>query len=45
MLAGIDRADAFRLGDPLPATDPWAGLVPPRQGLTAAALRALGVAE
>ncbi|WP_372084066.1 DNA ligase D [Tistrella mobilis] len=45
MLAGIDRADAFRLGDPLPATDPWAGLVPPRQGLTTAALRALGVAE
>lgn len=50
------RADAFRLGAPLPkidllpeidllpATDPWAGLVPPRQGLTAAALRALGVA-
>lgn len=45
MLAEIDRADAFRLGDPLPAADPWAGLVPPRQGLTVAALSALGVTE
>ncbi|MEN2989642.1 DNA ligase D [Tistrella sp. BH-R2-4] len=42
-LPDIDRADAFRITDPLPGADPWAGYDGIRQSLSAAALRALGV--